>query len=588
MATPPELPHLDLGRVRGWRKPFAAIQFLPLALAAIRLRRLHPSYTFSFVDRGEGPIGLSAGDVCYSAREEDTRLVSEMVVALEDRRFFAHPGIDVLGILRALKANVLAQRVVQGGSTITQQLVRNTLLTPDRSLTRKLLELILALFVERHYSKREILRLYGDFVYLGPGVRGFEAASRLIYRRSLSQLDADAQCGVVGLLRRPSRDYPVSTYENLRRRQAFIAQRLSSVVRTIPRRRPHSEGAPTPNPISFRGHLKPRWTRVAQQIFAAAPLPRDDVRRIGLTVDRALQGHLDRTVCVASRDSDVDRVAAVVLDNRSGDVVAEAAWARGTESEFSPTFAGNVQPGSTFKPFAVLAAIEHGLATDLRLLSAPFESSFIRNADGSPWRVRNYAWRYRGELTLSEALRHSDNTAIARLTEYLPTHVLQSVYERFRLAMPGQATPAIVLGAVEGGVSLLQIASAYSAIARLGSYVEPRFLRFVQYADGTAWWSATPNAKGVIVASYEAIRVLRQFLSRTTPSLVPLGFSGKTGTTRRGSLVAAYNDFVSAAIWLGYKESRIEGGPKGLSALRVLERFVTERLLGHKRDPFAI
>jgi membrane peptidoglycan carboxypeptidase len=141
---------------------------------------------------------------------------------------------------------------------------------------------------------------------------------------------------------------------------------------------------------------------------------------------------------------------------------------------------------------------------------------------------------------------------------------------------------------VEDGVSLLQIASAYSAIARLGVYVEPRFLRFIHYADGTSWWAAAPSMKGVLVSSYAAIRSLHHVLAATLPDLVPLGFSGKTGTTRRGSLVAAYNDFVSVAIWLGYTRPRIEGASKGLSALKVLERFVAEALLGHSRDPFSI
>jgi membrane peptidoglycan carboxypeptidase len=305
-----------------------------------------------------------------------------------------------------------------------------------------------------------------------------------------------------------------------------------------------------------------------------------------LTIDRALQGHLDRTLCAASRDLGVHSVAGVVLDNRRGDVLAESAWSHGAECEFSPAFAGNLQPGSTFKPFAVLAALEQGLSVDLPLLSAPFESSFIKNADGSLWRVRNYAFRYRGEITLARALRFSDNTAFARLTEHLPLNTLQSVYERFGLAKPGEVTPSIVLGALGKGVSLLKIASAYSAIARLGVYVEPRFLRFLHYGDGTTWWAA--DHKGALVSSYGAVCSLHEVLAATLPDLAPLGFAGKTGTTRRGSLVAAYNDFVSVAVWLGYTRQRAERTSKGLSAVKVLERFVNEALLGHSRDPFSI
>lgn len=587
VAATARFPHLDLGRYPAWKKPVAALSFLPAAFAAIRQQCLVPSYTFHLMDRLERPVGVSAGDVCYFAGEEDTNLITELVVALEDRRFYSHRGVDLWGVLRALKSNLLARRVVQGGSTITQQLVRNTLLTPDRSFTRKALELLLALSVERHYSKREILGLYSQFVYVGPGVRGFQAASKLIYRRSLGQLDIDGQCAIVGLLRRPSRDYPLTTPDNLRRRRTFVTQRLAGVVNAIASSRHVASASPASvNPVSVRGLLRPRWTRAAEHACATAGAPAGEVKRVGLTIDRSVQARLDRTLRAVSEDLTIDCLAAVVLENRSGDVLAESAWAHGAECTFSPTFAGSLQPGSTFKPFAVLAALEEGFGVDLRLPSAPFESSLIRNADGSPWRVRNYAFQYRGEVTLAEALRLSDNTAIARLTEYLSPNALASVYARFGLAEPGGVTPAIALGAVENGVSLLQIASAYSAIARLGVYVKPRFLRFIHYADGAWWRPATAARWGV--SDYAAIRGLQQVLAATLPGLAPLGFSGKTGTTRRGSLVAAYNDFASVAIWLGYARPPVEGGLKGLSALKVLERFVAEALLGHNRDPFSI
>jgi penicillin-binding protein 1A len=588
-TAPPRLPQLDLGRYSALEKPAAVARFLPAAWRVIRQKGLQPAYTYHFADRREGPMGISAGDVCYLASEDDMGLMNRVLVALEDRRFYSHPGVDLWGVLRALKSNLLARRVVQGGSTITQQLVRNTLLTPNRSLARKILELALALLLERYYSKREILALYSQFVYLGPGVRGFEAASRIIYRRPLSHLDSTALFGLAGLLRRPTRDYPLTTQHRFRQRQAFVARCMAGITNADR----ESGGAPKdppgiPNPIGVRGFERPRWTRVTQQLVATGGGQLTGIKRVGLTIDRVLQGHLDRILRRASEDPAVERVAAVVLRNDNADVVAESTWANGVDCDDSPAFAGALQPGSTFKPFAVLAALEDGVTADLTLLSAPFASSFIENADGSPWRVRNYAFRYRGEVTLTEALRLSDNTAFAQLTEYVSPATLQAVYERFRLVKPGRATPAITLGGVEDGVSLTQIASAYSAVARNGVYLEPRFLRFIHYADGTTWWAAPPLAGGLVVAGYSAIRRLQGVLAAALPSLRPLGFSGKTGTTRRGSLVAAYNDFVSATIWLGYKRPRGEAPPKGWNAFKVLERFIAESLLGHARDPFSI
>lgn len=582
-------PQLDLGRYSGWEKPAAAARFFPAAWRVIRRKALQPAYTYHFADRCERPMGISAGDVCYLASEDDMELMNRVVVALEDRRFYSHPGVDLWGVMRALKSNLLAWRLVQGGSTITQQLVRNTLLTPDRSLTRKLLELALALLLERYYSKREILGLYSQFVYLGPGVRGFEAASRLVYRRPLSQLDSAALFGLAGLLRKPTRDYPLTTQHRFRQRQAFVARCMAGITNADRwPRRPPKQPPGIPNPIGVRGFERPRWTRVTQQLVATCGGQLTGLKRVGLTIDRVLQGHLDRILRRASADPAVDRIAAVVLRNDNADVVAESTWANGVDCDDSPAFAGALQPGSTFKPFAVLAAFEDGLTADLTLLSAPFASSFIVNADGSPWRVRNYAFRYRGEVTLTEALCQSDNTAFARLTECVSPATLRFVYERFGLVKPGRATPAITLGGVEEGVSLIQIASAYSAVARNGVYLEPRFLRFIHYADGTTSWTAPPSAGGLVVAGSAAIHRLQGVLAGALPSLRPLGFSGKTGTTRRGSLVAAYNDYVSAAIWLGYKRPRGEAPPKGWTALKVLERFIAESLLGHVRDPFSI
>ncbi len=578
-------PYLDLSRYPGWKKPIAALGFLTTVLRAIQEKRLRPQRTFHLVDRGEVPVGVSAGDICYPASHQDIRRVSQLVVEFEDRRFFSHRGVDFLGILRAVKTNIMSGRVVQGGSTITQQLVRNTFLSPDRSLTRKLLEIVLALTIERHYSKAEILLLYCQFVYVGPGVRGFQAAAKLLYRRSLDKLDAESLCGLVGLLRRPSRDFPARDEDRFMRRQALMVR-----IHHANSRDGRDAGSPAllPNPIPVRDLEKPRWTSIARQLCTEHAIPCERVRKIGLTVDRTLQSRIDRVLRSSSRESDVDRIAAVVLSNDNADVLAESVWSKGHDCEFSPSFAGAIQPGSTFKTFAVLAALEEGYSQNLPLRSEPFESSFIRNADGSAWRVRNYGFQYRGAVTLEEALRLSDNAAFAQLTEMMPFDRLRSIYSRFGLTKTGAGTPAIALGGVSVGVSLLRIASAYAAIARNGIYVEPRFIRFVHYSDGSTWWQPRDSRHGSIVSSLSAISRLKTILGTTLPQLKATGFVGKTGTTRNGSLVAVYDDAVSVAVWLSHKRPRSEYDTKSLSAIKVLERMIAEALLGHRRDAFAI
>jgi penicillin-binding protein 1A len=587
MADSAPHPHLDLARYSAWQKPVVALRFLAVAWAIIHERKLRPRHTFHIVDHREVPVGVSAGDVCYTATQAEIQAVSRLVVEFEDQRFFSHPGIDLCGILRALRSNMMAGRIVEGGSTITQQLVRNTLLTPDRSLTRKLLEAVLALIIERHYSKKEILLLYSHFVYMGPRVRGFQAASRLLFRRPLAELDVVSLCGLVGLLRQPSRTYPFHSQDRFRQRQEFLALLHSGRDDTgYGTRQSHASTKPL-NPIPVERLGKPRWTRVTQQICTAEGIAFDDIRKVGLTTDRMLQARVDRVLRSASQKPDVESIAAVVLSNTGASVLAESAWAHGGDCELSPSFSGSLQPGSTFKPFAILAALEEGYTSDLVLESAPFESSYIRNADGLPWRVRNYAFKYRGEVTLRAALHYSDNTAFARLTEMVSLAKLQSVYERFRLCEYRSATPAIALGAVGGGVPLLRLAAAYSAIARNGVYVEPRFIRFIHYADGSTWWPGT-SSENVVVSAYAVVSRLKWILADALPQLAQVGFAGKTGTTRTGSLAAAYNDALSVAVWLSHTTPRRESDTKGVSAIKVLERLIAEALLGHRRDPFAI
>lgn len=572
---------LDLRQYSGWAKPWAALGFLPRALKVVRGKGLRPSFTIHFSDRQNVPLGLSAGDCCYPVSREEARRVADLVIQVEDRRFARHHGVDLHGLSRAILANLRARRVWQGGSTITQQLVRNTLLFPDRSLTRKLLEIVLALAIERRYTKEEILHLYCQSVFLGPGVRGFEAAARLIYRRQLSKLAAVEICGLVALLRTPSRTFPGSNLSAFLQRRAFVAKLVLPEERITP--------DAEVNPVRRTGFALPRWDAAVRRQLIEAGVAVDDVAGIGLTIDRALQGTMDRVLREVSVDLSVKEVAAVAVDHASGAILLEAAWQRGAAAHTSPSFEVGLQPGSTYKTFALLAAVESGLPLDLALASAPFVSECLRNADGSLWRVRNYGHRYRGYLTLREALRLSDNTVFARLVECLSLPALYDTYARFGLANVGTSTPAVALGAIRGGTSLLKIALAYAAIANGGVAVTPRFVRLVRFRDGT-WWAPTPpgSAGRPPLAASDAIAALRSALRTAVPELAVLGYSGKTGTTRTGSLVAAYDDRMSLAMWVQHTAPQAEGDPKSISAIRVFERYIRERLLGHRRDVFAI
>jgi len=585
-------PKLDLAQFPKWRKLIEVARFLPVAYRAIAAKRIHPTFTFHFADRHDNFIGIAGNDICYPAQFADVEPVCRLAIKFEDRRFYRHHGVDFFAVIRATLRNLKALRIIQGGSTITQQLVRNTLLTSDRSFARKVAEVLIALKVEKHYSKHEILFLYSHLVYLGRGIRGFPSASKLIYRKPLHALDENQVCGLIGLLRKPSATHPLTNPTRYLDRQAFVVGASHAAQKKVSgnkdRTRPVLQA---PNPIEVNGYRKTRWSQVSEKLIAerlSGALPTSShIARVSLTIDHAMQRLLDEVLEEVSSDSKVEQTSGIILSNYTADVLAESAWRAGREWDFSPTFFGKIQPGSTFKTFAYLAALEEGFNPDLELESRVFESSFVRNENGNPWRVRNYGDSYRGNISLFEALQYSDNTAFARLAELLDFSHLESTYVRFGLCKSGYITPAVVLGASQGGVTLLSLASAYASIATNGLLKRPRFIKYAQYSDDRIL-HFSPNSTGIVVVpDSENIVKLKQVLKRPESIFSAIGFSGKTGTTKKGSLFVGYNDKVSIAIWLGFRDVQSEHDKKGASALKVAERLI-QKALGYRPDLFTI
>lgn len=572
------LPTLCLKGMSTSRQLIAAARFLPEALEVIRSRRLSIPASFFVAAEGGQMIGISSGDVIFTAPPADLRRIQDMVVALEDRRFHRHRGIDFRGVVRATIANARAQKVVQGASTITQQLVRNTLLAPDRSAIRKVCELRLAIEVERHYSKAEILHLYCHHVFLGNGTRGFPAAAKLLYRRPLGSLDEEQLVALAGLLRTPSQTHPIGGSVAYVKRTAALASVLGiapSLRNVAPR-----------NPTDSRRLIRSRHTTQIRTELRRLGAGEEDIARVTTSLQPSIQTGLNQALAVAFQSRAVRACAGIVLEVRSSNVVAESSWVEGKESDFSVAFRGRIQPGSTFKSFAALSALEQGFTMRQPLESSPFESTAVGGHAKRPWRVRNYGHVYRGRVTLLEALRTSDNTAFARLTEMLRQDALSETYQRLRLCDRAEVTPAIVLGAHRGGVSLAALANAYATVARYGLYLPYRLVRLVEFRDGS--FLRAPRAAGeLVLRDYPAVAALRDALVQCGVRYGGAVVSGKTGTTRLGSLFAGYDDRLSYAVWVGFREPVPEGDPKALSAVRVFEGFV-RRVFGTPSEALSI
>ena len=395
---------------------------------------------------------------------------------------------------------------------------------------------------------------------MGRGSRGFEAASRVVYRKSFDSLTPSNIPALVGLLGAPEKFHPGNDEKKFWVRAEQKARTLGSEVKSIPL-----------NPMRLSRTFSKRIENAVKVELDRLGLAQRDIKSVELTIDEGLQRSIDKELKEISKVSDVRQIAAVVICNKTGDVLAESAWGNGVPSEFSPSFSGRIQPGSTFKTFALLAAIESGLSTDMILESAPYQSPHTL---GGSWSVRNYGNSYREEITLEDALVMSDNTVFARLSELLGIDDLASIYERFSLMEKRSFTRAAVLGGVRDGLSLLRITNAYASIARNGVAIQPRLIRFVEYQSAANVFIGAGAER--VVAEYEATQKLKRILARSGIQSVSLNLPGKTGTTSKGSLFSGYNEDVSVGLWLDFNHEQSEHDPKALTAMQVMKK------MGHK------
>lgn len=550
-----------------------AIRQLPDIFQAIERGDFLPLHTYHVRGRNGRLLGIVGDELCYPLQpSRNSELLKKWLLEVEDKRFYQHGAIDFKGIVRATFRNLIAGRIAQGGSTITQQLARTLFLDPSRTWIRKLSETVIALKLERHLTKDQILDAYCDFAYMGRGSRGFEAAARVVYRKPFRNLEPDQIPALIGLLGAPERFHPKNNEDRFWIRAKQKARTLGVEVTNGPI-----------NPIGISRTPNKRIESKVRDELLRAGFTRRDIKTVELTLDESLQRSIDQLLMEVSRGQEVAQVAAIVICNKTGDILAESSWSKGQATQFSPSFSGHIQPGSTFKTFALLAAIECGLSTETAFESAPFHSE---NKTGAKWQVRNYGDAYHGQLTLEEALKRSDNSVFARLSDYLDKDQFASTYERFSLVNRCSFTTAAALGGVRDGVSLLQLANAYASIARNGVAIEPRLVRFVEYGHGKTAFVRPSN--GQVVADYAAIQALKRVLTHSGIRTFSQTISGKSGTTKKSSLFAGYNDDVSISLWLNFNHEQPEHDPKALTAIRVVKKIGKKLLAWSEQREFEI
>jgi penicillin-binding protein 1A len=474
-------------------------------------------------------------------------------IAIEDRRFHSHHGLDPLGIARAVTANLLHRGVSQGGSTLTQQLAKNLFLTQERTLTRKLQEVVLAFWLERKFSKDEILELYLNRVYFGSGAYGVEAAAQRYFGKSARAATLAEAALLAGLVKSPSRLAPTRNFDGAERRAqivlaamsdaGFIKDEAAKVAMASPPRIVKQSAGGSINYVAdwVMDVLNDLVGHIEQDLV------------VETTIDPALQAAAEKALLdelnAKGAKFDVEQGALVALTPQ-GAVRALVGGRSYADSQFNRAVAAKRQPGSAFKPFVYLAALERGLTPDTVREDKPIELK--------GWKPENYSREYFGPVSLTKALSHSLNTVSVRLTlEVGPKAVVRTAH-RLGIASKLDPNPSIALGTSE--VSLMELTSAYVPFANGGIAVGPHIVERVRTAaGGKLIYRAREPGLGRVIDERHAMMMnmmMQETLVAGTARKAELpGWpaAGKTGTSQdfRDAWFVGYTANLVTGVWLG-------------------------------------
>ena len=478
--------------------------------------------------------------------------VPKAFIAIEDRRFYDHSGVDPYGIARALFANVLHRGVAQGGSTITQQLAKNLFLTQERTITRKLQEALLALWLERKFSKTQILELYLNRVYFGSGAYGIEQASQHYFGRSARTLTVAEAALLAGLVKSPSRLAPTRNFNGAEKRAKVVLATMAE-LKFISVAAEHTALSRPPRIVAQANTGSVNY--VADWVMDAlndtlGHIDEDIV--VQTTIDAGLQANAEKSLddeLAQKGDKSGVTQGALVAMTPDGAVRALVGGRNYAESQFNRAVAAKRQPGSAFKPFIYLTALEHGLTPDTVREDRPI------NVKG--WQPENYGHEYFGPVTLTRALALSLNTVSVRLTlEFTPMAVIRTAY-RLGIASKLEPNASIALGTSE--VSMLELVGAYAPFANGGFAAVPHVIQKVTAANGKLLYARNIQQLGRIIDG-RYVGMMNQMLSETLTigtarkaALPGWPAAGKTGTSQdfRDAWFIGYTGHLVTGVWLG-------------------------------------
>ena len=516
--------------------------------------------------------------------------VREAFLAIEDRRFYSHWGVDPRGIARAAWQNVGSGGVRQGGSTITQQLAKNAFLDSDRTAARKIREMMIAFWLEAWLSKDEILSRYLSNVYFGDNVYGIDAAAQHYFGRAPDRLNVGQAAMLAGLVKAPSRLAPTTNLEGARKRQAVVVAAMvaagyltrAEAADVQPQRVKATRPETIPNGTYFADWVLPEARDQAGEIKAEAT--------VRTTLDRSLQRAAERAVKRAGlRQAQV----ALVAMRPDGEVLAMVGGKSYAASPFNRATQARRQPGSAFKLFVYLAALRSGMTPDSMIEDEP--------VDIAGWKPKNSDGRYLGRITLRQAFARSSNVAAARLTQAVGVRAVIGAARDLGISTPLPNEATIALGT--SSVSLLELTAAYAAVAEGRYPVQPRGLEDVR--DKPWYQNLTGGERRMPERLHEQMLDLLSASVRSGTghqANLSVATFGKTGTTQdnRDALFLGFANGVVTGVWVGNDDNTPNPGLSGGGIpARLWRSFMTDALgiappaapepedpvLGNEEDP---
>jgi penicillin-binding protein 1A len=526
-------------------------------------------------------------------------------IAIEDVRFYKHFGVDIRSIGRAAMRNLARRGISEGASTITQQLARNLYLNPQKTFKRKIEEAVLAIQIERSYSKDEILNMYLNLIYLGEGAHGVEAASYTYFHKKAGELTLQECATLAALTKSPSRLSPFKNPAKALERRNTVLKKMYDAG--FIKKNSYIAAAKTPLAVApFRAYEKKTgyFIEYAKQLLEEYVTERQEIYTTGLNVkttvnlkmtdyayeaiQKAMEGYKTRN----PKATELPEVALVAIEVKTGEVKVLIGGRDFTGSPYNRAVQAKRQPGSSFKPIIYLAALEKGMTPDTMLRDGPI--SFTNPYTHAVWHPKNYKNEYFGDVTMRKALEKSLNTATVRLLERTGIDNVIDLAKRLHLESNFQPNLSLALGTTE--IVPLELANAYAAFARGGIYMPPVAIRNVVTTEGEEKYSEEVTGEVVVEPEIaEALvdmmkGVIKRGTARSAAGM-PYSLAGKTGTTDefRDAWFIGFSPELLCAVWVGYDKKTYLGNKEsgGTAALPIWIDFMTKALPAYPKEDFS-